>query len=1148
MLCSYNNFHKQLEKLNSNIDKFDIYKEIMYNIKKGGVSMKKAFTIIELVITIAVISILTAVLIPTFSYIIDKASESKAVQEITSVLKETFIEIEISDDVVVLYYDDTQIEYIFTYKDKELEIIDYSAIDFNDKKMLLDDTRYDLIDTSSINNFPDHIKLYNKYIEILPTSITISGLNTLYVDETIVLSPTIYPSNAENKDVSWSVNDESIVEINEQNNLLYVTGINEGTVTIEAKSLALEDITCIIEITVIEKEDLPEIIYPESITIEAINDEIYIGDTFTCNASINPADVENKAVFWIIDESILQIDSFNDENNLSVTFTAVGLGSTKIKVTSMADANIFYEIDLIIKEILPVSITIDSLEEININDTFTLYANINPVETTNKNVFWNIDESIFQIESFNDENNLSVTLKVIDFGKTKVKVTSVADNNIFYEMDIEINEILPKDINIVGQDIDLYVGDIVTYAAEILPLNAYNRSILWEVDDDTIASIVYDVEDNSKVNIEALKTGETTIRVISQRDPSIFKEFNIKVEEILPTSISISGPTTVEEFSTIHLNASIIPSNVTNDNIIWYSTNESIATVSNGYVTGVSEGTVEIMAVCASDNLIFAEVKITVTKLLSDIMVEIECEKQLYIGYKAKATAKVYPDYISQEVIWEVHASSKNLATISEDGTITALAEGIFRFRARSKIDSTKKSNYFSLKINGMPIPNPTPDLRGYDIVIMTDESDISNVDPFNVNYKGLDKPYKQAAWVEVEEGMNCHILVKPYPEEAPFGQTRVNWIIDKALNKTSECDIAVVSSSWIDQFANANAAVDVTEAYYKYASGKIEPVLKSAGSYSGKLYVTSVGISQTKTYVDLGLYYNYGWLKELGVESPAKMFNEGRWTYTDFTNWVIDIQSKLGENEYVLGGAPYYYWYGMTHGAGQYIVNKDALKTNVTSQKSVVASNVIYNLVQKGCVNTNVTWSESNDVPNSFWRTDGGGTLMTTGYMNYINDKWSDSMWGEGTTEYGYVPFPYPDDEEKDCSILGLTELNVYMVVNGRSYPSDLGINSAWKIMLAVNQMFENTIKYQEEEPLFNAKEIVEGNLRQYIDDPNSIDAIMFYDSSKVVYSPTHMLGNYIKDSLLVTAANNVMFKGNNYMDEFNAIYEEETEFYGNI
>ena len=1060
MLCPYNNFHKQLEKLNSNIDKFDIYKKIMYNIKKEG-SMKKAFTIIELVITIAIIAILTAILIPTFSYIIDKSSESKAVQEITSVLKETFIEIEISDDVVFLYYDDTQIEYIFTYKDKVLEIIEYSTIDFNDKKMLLDDTRYDLIDTSSINNFPDHIKLYNKYIEILPTSITISGLNTLYVDETIVLSPTIYPSNAENKEVSWSVSDESIVEINEQNNVLYVTGIKEGTVTVEAKSLALEEITDAITLTVENRIIIPEVVLPESISVDAVVREIFMGDIFTLTASINPEEADNKAVFWTTDESILVIESFNDDNNLDVTF------------------------------------------------------------------------------------------KAVSFGITKVKVTSMVDSSVFYEFDLEIKEVLPEKIDIVGFDTDVYVGDVIEYVALVYPFNTYNKDVLCEVSDDSIATIEYyvDNDNNTNVKLTALRQGTITLKVTSLRDQSIVKECEIVIHEVLPTSISITGPTTVEEFSTIHLNASIIPSNVTNDNIIWYSTNESIATVSNGYVTGVSEGTVDIMAVCAADNLIFAEVKVTVIKLLSDIMVEIECENQLYIGYKTKATAKVYPDYISQEVIWEVHASSKNLATISEDGTITALAEGTFRFRARSKIDSTKKSTYFSLKIIDMPIPNPTPDLRGYNIVIMTDESDISNVDPFNENYKWLDKVYKQTAWVEVEEGMNCRILVKPYPEEAPFGQTRVNWIIDKALNKTSECDIAVVSSSWIDQFANANAAVDVTEAYYKYASGKIEPVLKSAGSYCGKLFVTSVGISQTKTYVDLGLYYNYGWLKELGVESPAKMFNEGRWTYTDFTNWVIDIQSKLGENEYVLGGAPYYYWYGMTHGAGQYIVNKDTLTFNVTSQKSVVASNVIYNLVQKGCVNTNVTWSESNDVPNSFWRTDGGGTLMTTGYMNYINDKWSDSMWGEGTTEYGYVPFPYPDDEEKDCSIIGLTELNVYMVVNGRSYPPSLGINSAWKIMLAVNQMFANTIKYQEEDPLFNAKEIVEMNLRQYIDDPNSIDAIMFYDSSKVVYSPTHMLGNYIKDSLLVTAANNVMFKGNNYMEEFDAIYEElETEFRGNI
>lgn len=41
---------------------------------------KKGFTIVELVIVIAVIAILAAVLIPTFSSVVAKANESKAMQ------------------------------------------------------------------------------------------------------------------------------------------------------------------------------------------------------------------------------------------------------------------------------------------------------------------------------------------------------------------------------------------------------------------------------------------------------------------------------------------------------------------------------------------------------------------------------------------------------------------------------------------------------------------------------------------------------------------------------------------------------------------------------------------------------------------------------------------------------------------------------------------------------------------------------------------------------------------------------------------------------------------------------------------------------------------------------------------------------------
>ena len=49
---------------------------------------KKGFTIVELVIVIAVIAILAAVLIPTFSGIVEKAKQSAALQEVKTAYTE----------------------------------------------------------------------------------------------------------------------------------------------------------------------------------------------------------------------------------------------------------------------------------------------------------------------------------------------------------------------------------------------------------------------------------------------------------------------------------------------------------------------------------------------------------------------------------------------------------------------------------------------------------------------------------------------------------------------------------------------------------------------------------------------------------------------------------------------------------------------------------------------------------------------------------------------------------------------------------------------------------------------------------------------------------------------------------------------------
>lgn len=79
--------------------------------------MKKAFTITELVIVIAVIAILAAVLIPTFTTVVNKANESAAMQEARSEFENFNVEALTSEsgvkDFVIEYKKDSSNPYYF---------------------------------------------------------------------------------------------------------------------------------------------------------------------------------------------------------------------------------------------------------------------------------------------------------------------------------------------------------------------------------------------------------------------------------------------------------------------------------------------------------------------------------------------------------------------------------------------------------------------------------------------------------------------------------------------------------------------------------------------------------------------------------------------------------------------------------------------------------------------------------------------------------------------------------------------------------------------------------------------------------------------------------------------------------------------------
>ena len=310
-----------------------------------------------------------------------------------------------------------------------------------------------------------------------------------------------------------------------------------------------------------------------------------------------------------------------------------------------------------------------------------------------------------------------------------------------------------------------------------------------------------------------------------------------------------------------------------------------------------------------------------------------------------------------------------------------------------------------------------------------------------------------------------------------------------------------------------------------------MEPALKQSGTYKSKIYIASHGTSKTSINVDLGLYYNLGWLEQLGVKDPAQMFLDGEWTYSGFSKWVQETQAKLNEGQFVLGGAPYYYYYGMTNAAGIKIADPVLVQTNIASTRSKAACELIYSLVEAGCNDKNISWAETEG---GFVE---GTTLMTTGYLWFVraDNRWKVDMFG-ADTRYGYVPFPYPDDVKKEDTRIGISGLSVLMYVAGRPYPAGVTTKDVYR---AVNDMFLNTIKYQESDPSFDANQIKRNSLKSRIDNEASIEAIMYYDASKVFYDPAHAIYASTSMTHLKTPANNTMYNGADFYTEFDSVYD---------
>lgn len=139
---------------------------------------------------------------------------------------------------------------------------------------------------------------------------------------------------------------------------------------------------------------------------------------------------------------------------------------------------------------------------------------------------------------------------------------------------------------------------------------------------------------------------------------------------------------------TTYLTATVLPDNAYYEDIKWSSTNPAVASVQNGRIQGLSEGSAGIRA--TANGVSSKTCQINVKPIQVNLITLDYYERTLYVGSTCKLTHTIQPkDATNQNVVWT--SNNPGVASVDNDGTVTARAKGTAQITVTS-LDSRRLS------------------------------------------------------------------------------------------------------------------------------------------------------------------------------------------------------------------------------------------------------------------------------------------------------------------------------------------------------------------------------------------------------------------------------------------------------------------------
>ena len=370
---------------------------------------------------------------------------------------------------------------------------------------------------------------------------------SMYPTDTLQLTATVNPSNATNADVVWSSNNEAVATVSETG---LVTAVAVGGATITATA--------------------------------ADGSNVYGTCAITVNAAPSTTDYDIDAT---------SSDQVTTNSTSTVVFTESPVTVTIAKGSSSTNANNYIATSSQSRAYSGQKFTISAggaaMSEIVIHGHSTKGVG-GFTNATWTNATMTYDGLEVTLTPTDPESDVYCTISAT-CGFAGVTVTCGSSSS---------TPVYPTAIDVTASAASIAIGQTSQLSITYTPNDTNVKNVTYSSSNTSIATV------SSTGLVTGVAQGSATITATAEAESgTVTDTISITVTPVAVTSVSLSSNSeTVKEGKTVTLTHTVYPTNATNKNVTWSSSDTSVATVSSGVVTGISAGTATITVTTVDGN------------------------------------------------------------------------------------------------------------------------------------------------------------------------------------------------------------------------------------------------------------------------------------------------------------------------------------------------------------------------------------------------------------------------------------------------------------------------------------------------------------------------------------------------------------------